>query len=62
IRITTESGSVTVHLEEGSELTIFTLDGKLIATTSLSAGDHRIPLPKGCYLIQIDGKSYKIIL
>lgn len=61
-RVATDSGSVTVHLEEGSELTIFTLDGKLIATTSLSAGDHRIPLPKGCYLIQIDGKSYKIIL
>lgn len=60
--ITTESGSVTVHLEGRSELGIFTLDGRRITTTTLSAGDHRIPLPKGSYLVQVAEQTFKIII
>lgn len=60
--VTTESGSVTVHLEGKSELSIFTLDGRWITTTALSAGDHRIPLPKGSYLVLVAGQTFKIII
>ena len=61
-RVATDSGSVTIHLEERSELSIFTLDGRRITTTALSAGDHRIPLPKGSYLVQVAEQTFKIII
>jgi hypothetical protein len=41
---------------------IYALTGSLVKTLSVSAGENieRITLPKGIYIVKLEGKSYKV--
>lgn len=62
IRLSSEPGALVLHLEQDAAVAIYTMEGKRVNLVQRSAGDHRIPLAKGCYLVQINGQTYKIIL
>ena len=62
IRLSSEPGALVLHLEQDATVAIYTMEGKQVNLAQRSAGDHRIPLAKGCYLVQINGQIYKIIL
>ena len=62
IRLSSEPGALVLHLEQDATVAVYTMEGKQVNLAQRSAGDHRIPLAKGCYLVQINGQTYKIIL
>lgn len=54
------SDGVMVSLNHDAEITIYGLDGRIVHAAKLSVGDHRIALPKGYYVIQVNDETFKI--
>lgn len=54
--------AVIVRLVQDSDVVVCTLDGKWVRSSRLSAGDHRISLQKGFYLVKVDGQTFKIVI
>lgn len=61
-RIAAGSEALLIDLKQDAVVAIYTLEGRLVRTDRFSAGEHRISLPKGSYLIQVERKTYKIII
>ena len=61
-RVSSEPGALIIHLEQDATVSIYTLQGKWMSTEQRTAGDYRIPLVKGCYLVMVNQQIYKIIL
>jgi hypothetical protein len=53
-----------LHIEAAGsgQVQIYALTGALVKTLAVSAGENveRITLPKGIYIVRLEGKSYKI--
>ena len=54
------SGSLIVQAVKPSTLSIYTVTGQLYKQMPVS-GNISLPLPKGLYIVQLNGKAYKII-
>lgn len=61
-QLSTEPGAVVIHLEQDATVSIYTLQGKWMATEQYAAGDYRIPLVKGAYLVKVNQQVFKILL
>lgn len=62
--ISAGNGMITVNkMAEGSEISLFSLDGKLISHARPSAESVSLSVPdSGVYLLSINGKAYKIVV
>lgn len=62
IRIQSVAGAVYIQTPQPAATVIYTLSGQLVRKLSLPAGDSRIGLPEGFYIIRIGSLLQKIII
>lgn len=61
--IRTEGNSIIVNtVDYGSSITVYTLQGKKVASIIAQKGDNTITLDKGVYVVTVNGKSTKVVL
>ena len=53
-------GTLYVQTDSPATLSIYSVTGQLIKQMSVS-GNTTLPLPKGLYIVQLNGKAYKVI-
>ena len=54
------TGTLYVQTSTPSTLSIYSVTGQLITQTTVS-GNYSMTLPKGLYIVQVNGKAYKIL-
>lgn len=62
LRIHTAPGQLCIATPSSVSLYIYNIGGLPVKTATLTAGLHTIALPRGIYILRIEGKSYKVIL
>ncbi len=60
--IYTDNGSVVINTETSSELSVYSLIGKLYVKQNVSPGETRISLPNGLYIVKLGNDVKKIII
>ena len=60
--VTATKGTLFVSLSQASDLQLYTLQGQLVRTYVLSAGEHRLSLTTGTYLVRVGGISKVVYL
>lgn len=61
--LTAEAGSVTLHgIESGKQVTVYNTAGQLVHQALSTAGEMKIELAKGLYIIQAEGLTSKVIV
>ncbi|MDO4704501.1 InlB B-repeat-containing protein [Tannerella sp.] len=55
-------GHVLLSVKASTDVRIYDLNGQLVDTRRVNAGETAIPLPQGIYLVRIADRSYKVIL
>ncbi|MDF9830516.1 DUF6383 domain-containing protein [Parabacteroides sp. PF5-6] len=55
-------GQIEIYTPEATRLKILTFDGITRRNIRLTAGNHRIALPAGIYLLQTDRKTVKVVV
>jgi len=54
------SGTLFVETDSPATLSVYSVTGQLVNQVSVS-GSTSLPLPKGLYIVQLNGKAYKVI-
>ena len=62
VNITIDPQGIIVGSEKDSSVEIYSLSGTLIKTNAIHAGVNRIEISSGFYLLNIEGKTYKVIV
>lgn len=60
LRVWSAGSRLFIHTPEAAIAYIVALDGRVYKTLSLSVGEYVERMPQGVYIIQIDGKSFKL--
>ena len=63
----TKFGKVSVfsdlnNLNEGSSIIVCSIDGKQVKSLKATAGDCHFNMAEGLYIVNVDGKSFKVIV
>ena len=62
-RVWAADGMLYLQSDNAGEIYVYTLSGTFIQRVSISAGEtSRLPLAKGCYIVTIGRKTYKVVL
>ena len=56
------SDCLCLFLSEAAKVEVYTLTGKLVKSNRFPAGDHRLPIMKGNYIICINGQPHKLYI
>ena len=54
-------GTLYVKAANAGTLSIYSMTGQLYKTVSVT-GDYTVAMPKGLYIVQLNGKAYKVVL
>lgn len=60
--ITTDGNNIVVKAEQATTINVYSISGKLVATSVLIDGSAIIPVNKGVYIVKTDNKVTKVIL
>lgn len=60
--ITTDNQGIIIDSEINSKVEVYSLGGTLLKTNAIHAGVNRINISSGFYLLNIAGKTYKVIV
>lgn len=56
--VTTVNGTIKVDIDAAADITVYTMDGKVVATTHASSASFEVA--SGLYVVTVDGQSYKV--
>ncbi len=60
--ITTDGNNIVVKAEQATTINVYSVSGKLVATSLVIDGSAIIPVSKGVYVVKTDNKVAKVIL
>ncbi len=61
ITITGSEGEIVICGAEGKEVSVYSVDGRLVAS-AVASGTERIAIAKGVYVASAGGKTVKVIV
>ncbi|RRD55259.1 T9SS type A sorting domain-containing protein, partial [Tannerella forsythia] len=62
LRVYAAGGALRLTLPKAETVHIYHVEGSLVKTLTLSAGDHVQPLPSGVYLVRVGERVTKILV
>ena len=61
-RVVTAAGGVRVAAPKGSEVKVFTVDGREVVAQTMQCDNQFIALPAGLYIVEVNGKAVKALV